>query len=192
MSKGLVYASIDIEADGPNPMKNNMVSIGIVFTDESGKILHEYEADLKPLEGHEPDPITMDEFWSKHESEWARIQREGRDYKDVMLEIYDLCTIRFKDHNVKWLAKPAAFDWQWVSSYAYLAFGYQWPYFKATCISTLKNLYWDLTNLSREEMSAKEAEWTKGTSMTHRAVDDARYQAALYHGVSNALRDLVK
>lgn len=194
--KGLVYASVDIEADGQNPMRNNMRSIGIVFTDETGKILHEYLGDIKPLKGHEPDPATMEEFWSKHQDELARINKNSRPYQEVMLEIFELVNIRFKDHKVEWIAAPAAYDWAWVSAYAHLyleeADFKPLPH-KAKCISTVRGLYWDLhPNLTRKQLNERITEWTKGTKLTHCAVDDARYQAAMFHALMRELKRFSK
>ena len=33
----IIYAHFDIEADGPSPAMNNMISLGISFTDSQGK-----------------------------------------------------------------------------------------------------------------------------------------------------------
>lgn len=200
MSKGLVFASVDIEADGPNPMTNSMLSIGIVFTDETGKILHEYGADLEPLKGHHADPLTLMEFWSQHQDEWKRIRQNAQYAGDVMRKIHDLCVSRFKDYKVVWVARPAAYDWQWVSSYANLYLGDKWKYFKAECISTMRNIYWEMIKPEKKEdqdaawseFKGYIAKWTEGTAMTHNALDDARYQAALFHGLRGALKPILR
>ena len=60
------YLSVDIEADGPSPYKNSMLSFGVTLLTKDKKILSKWEWNLRPLEGHEADPKTMKEFWQKN------------------------------------------------------------------------------------------------------------------------------
>lgn len=43
-------------------------------------------------------------------------------------------------------------------------------------------------DLTRQQLDERIAKWTEGTEMTHKAVDDARYQAAMFHGLMRELK----
>ena len=62
-----VYVSIDIETDGPFPGPNSMLSLGAAaFLRGNPEPIATFEANLKPLEGANPDPKTA-EWWSQQD-----------------------------------------------------------------------------------------------------------------------------
>jgi hypothetical protein len=44
----MLYCHFDVEADGPDPLNNSMISIGITFTDCKGKELNSFLGDFHP------------------------------------------------------------------------------------------------------------------------------------------------
>lgn len=64
MEKENVYFSFDVEADGPSPCRNSMMSLGVALLDENKTILNTWECNFKPLDGHVQDSDTM-EWWAK-------------------------------------------------------------------------------------------------------------------------------
>ena len=197
LTKGRVlYAHFDIEADGPSPAFNSMLSIGIVFTEAStGKIVHEFLGDFEPLDNHETDQATMTEFWERDENnrkELQRIRDNSRPLFDVMSDLND--TIKaMQAKRVTWVARPSAYDWQWLNYYqnVYLHEGGSGSLtgnpkrqaFKAIDASTMRDIYQDQWGLGRKEMDEVCKEWTSDTgfNMTHNPLDDARYQAVIFH-----------
>lgn len=181
----VVYAHFDVEADGPSPAINNMVSFGILFTDETGKQLESLQMDLKPLPNHYPDQRTMDEFWSKNQEEWDRIKRNAMEPRIAMLAL-NMILQKFATAGaeVEWVANPAAYDWQWINYYwwhpsvrtqDFVDIGYS-----TVCQSTMRREYKRRHNLTGDQMKDLIAQWTEGLEMTHNPLDDARYQAAIF------------
>ena len=63
MSKPIFYLSFDVETDGPAPLVNNLLSIGIVGLEEStSNVVFEFESNIKPLETHKSDTQCMETF----------------------------------------------------------------------------------------------------------------------------------
>lgn len=58
-------------------------------------------------------------------------------------------------------------------------------------MSTMRTVWETLSGISaRDEMNAYfKAKWTGDLLMTHNGLDDARYQAAIFHGMDRELRD---
>jgi len=57
------YISLDIETDGPVPMPNSMLSLGMAaFKAETGTMLDTFGINILPLIGGRQDPQTM-EWW---------------------------------------------------------------------------------------------------------------------------------
>ena len=47
----VLFAHFDVEADGPSTATNNMISLGIVFTDPNGVEVDSFLGDMEPLPG---------------------------------------------------------------------------------------------------------------------------------------------
>ncbi len=68
-----IYVSIDIEADGPIPSANSMLSIGAAaFRRGSTSPISTFEANLEPLPGAGQDPDTM-AWWSRFPEAWTHV-----------------------------------------------------------------------------------------------------------------------
>lgn len=114
--KETVFLSFDIEADGPSPVTNSMLSLGACLIREDKSVLREWEWKFKPLEGHVQDEDTMD-FWSRNKEAYEYSTNDQKDpmeifskWKSEILELklaYDIMPI----------AWPSAYDWQWVNGY---------------------------------------------------------------------------
>lgn len=67
MAKDDIYVSVDIEADGPLPGSNSMLSLGAAaFREGSRTPVGTFEVNLEPLLGATPDPDTM-AWWAKQD-----------------------------------------------------------------------------------------------------------------------------
>lgn len=82
-----VYVSVDIEADGPLPGLNSMMSIGAAaFYEGSRTPVSTFEMNLAPLEGASADPETLS-WWAKQEpGVWEHATRDPGDPAEVMLK----------------------------------------------------------------------------------------------------------
>ncbi len=102
--------------------------------------------------------------------------------------------IKLSRENTKlvWVARPAAYDWMFLKCYHDLyrkhnlnaiPIGYS-----AVCLSSIKQVWKVFSGLKREEIDEHFKKWTKDIVMTHNGLDDARYQARIYHGLANELK----
>lgn len=112
-----IYVSLDIEADGPSPAQNSMMSIGAVAYNAQGKEMGRFYCNLLPLPGHSPSPKTM-AWWALPENEvaWRALQSNQTDPGQAMADFSDwLDSISGEKIMV---AGPAAYDAMWIQSYA--------------------------------------------------------------------------
>lgn len=196
-----LFAHFDIEADGPSPACNNMLSIGIVFTDNNGSMVTEFLGDFEVLPGKCEDPLTMQEFWERdanNKEELARIRKNARPVMTVMTELNQFIS-NLKAKRITWVARPAAYDWQWLNYYQYyylhhggigsLSGNPNRQVFKAIDASTMRDIYQVQSNLDNKAIDEQFKKWTdeSGFKMTHNALDDARFQAMVYHKLYSAL-----
>ena len=147
------YLSVDIEADGPSPYKNSMLSFGATLLTKDKKILSKWEWNLRPLEGHEADPKTMKEFWQKNaENKQAYKYCTTNPLDPIKVFQKFACILEEwqKEYKIVTVMWPSAYDWQWLNYY-FAAAGTDNPLgFSAFCISTFiksinpsKSIEWD-------------------------------------------------
>jgi hypothetical protein len=112
-----VYFSVDIEADGPIPGVNSMLSLGCAAFDPEGQALGTYSANLKPLPDATSDPKTM-AWWETQPNAWEACQANQRDPVDVMPEFANwVRTTVGEDVKPVFAAWPVGFDFTYVYWY---------------------------------------------------------------------------
>jgi hypothetical protein len=194
----IVFAHFDIEADGPTPATSNMINIGIVFTDNDGKTIHEACLDLLPRLGYPGDADTL-MWWTSdpdRKNEYERILREGANPIVAMGElnaalVHVLAVTGAK--KVTWVARPAAYDWMFLKCYHDLYKMHNKDAipigFSATCLSSIREVWKEFSGLKREDIDEYfKKKWTQDVVMTHNGLDDARYQARIYHGMVEEIK----
>lgn len=210
-TSGKVYLHADIEADGNSPANSNMLGFGVVATNGDGTELGAIEANifprdevtsvldpvsgqtkLKPL--YVPGPqLAPGGFWTREENQpaWEYLQKNRVSPTEAMSQldefrnkILDLCP----GSKIDWVMRPAAYDWQWIKAYweLYAPEGATDIGFSATCLSTMRDARKNRLRQTKEEARAEWASWTAGHPLTHKAIDDARHQAAAFHGLCEA------
>src|SRR5581483_10980864 len=97
----LLFLSFDIEADGPTPGINSMLSFGMVGFNEECNMIFEYEANLNSLPGAEQSISTM-EWWLKPEQAeaWKYVNNNKREPKDVFGELEKKINILAKEYKI--------------------------------------------------------------------------------------------
>jgi hypothetical protein len=181
-SSNNLYLSFDIEADGPSPSVNSMVSIGIYGFDGTGNEVVSYQRNIVPPENRIVDIPTKERFWDKNPEALKFVQTNQVSAEKCMSEIAELYK-KYKDDNYKivWVARPSAFDWQWLNCY-YNEFGPDDKPnigFSASCISTAFWIYCRQNNLSKDEQKELWNELKGEEEVTHNPLDDARCQAKI-------------
>lgn len=193
-----VFAHFDIEADGPTPATSNMINLGIVFTDIDGKIIEELCLDLQPRLGYPGDEDTL-KWWNSdpdRKKEYERIVAEGKNPLVAMDRLNDTLFRVFAKAGVikvTWVARPAAYDWMFLKCYHDLYRLHNKDAipigFSATCLSSIREVWKEFSGLKREAIDEYFKKWTKDLVMTHNGLDDARYQARIYHGMIEEIKE---
>jgi hypothetical protein len=182
-----VYVAVDIEADGPIPGVNSMMSIGAaafrapspgISIYECRKPISGFEANLAPLEGATPDPGTM-AWWNSQDPEVLEYVTKGqRPAEEVMVEF------------VKWLdelpGKPVmvtypSWDYMWVYWYT-MRFTGKRP-FGLGCLD-MKSMAFGVRDIRAFSKSVKRnypKKWMSGLPKhNHTALQDATGQGIMF------------
>jgi DNA polymerase III alpha subunit (gram-positive type) len=182
-SKPTLYLSFDVEADGPSPVNNSMVQLGIVAVTADGREIFSLCWNIEPHPNCSPDETTMKEFWAKHPEEWKATQTNQLSGDLVRQSLAQMVTKWSKEWRLQWIAYPAAFDWQWVKD---IYEHYNQPGdpdigYSAKCISTLLWGYEKTHGIKTpEQKEALKKELAGELTLTHNAEEDARYQARIF------------
>ena len=197
----IVIGHFDIEANGATPATSSMINLGIVFTDIDGKIIEELCLDLQPRLGYPGDADTL-KWWNSdpdRNKEYRRILRDGINPIAAMALLNDALGRVFAKTGVTkvtWVARPAAYDWMFLKCYHDLYCLHNKDAipigFSATCLSSIREVWKEFSGLNREAIDEYFKKWTKDVVMTHNGLDDARYQARIYHGLVEELKDYAK
>lgn len=186
-----LFMSFDIEADGPTPMVNNLLSIGIVGITMDKEIVFTYEANIEPLASHVPDEKCMQTFWLKPEQKlaWDRLQVNKRNYVTVFEELGSQLKELNATYNLRFVAFPACFDWMFLKCYYELAKAnseskerFHDIGFLCECASTLWDVYKEKNNLTSTtfagDLFKRWGEFDEKTN--HMALSDAIVQGKFY------------
>lgn len=183
-----VYFSFDIEADGPSPAKNSMLSFGLVVFDQAGKEIGSLKKNLQPRPGAVQDKRCMEEFWAKQPEAWKRTTENAVDPKEFAEAVADMWKA-FEGHGKRvWIANPAAYDWQWLKYYyeAYKTEEMPDIGYSAKCIGTLWSSQCAQKGMSQsqewdeEEKRMKEIAVKLEGHVPHDAEHDARVQGLFF------------
>src|SRR3954453_11345937 len=171
-----IYVSTDVEADGPIPGPNSMLSFASAAYTDQKKLLGTFSANLQTLPGATPDPKTM-EWWKTQPDAWAECRRELQDPKDAM-PAYVKWLKSLKGKPV-FVAYPAAYDFMFVYWYM-IRFAGESPFsFSALDIKSYAMALLG-TGFRETVKSNMPAAWFDPLPHTHQALDDAIGQGALF------------
>jgi hypothetical protein len=171
-----IYVSTDIEADGPIPGPNSMLSLGSAAFQADGTRVDTFYANLEFLPGATGHPETM-KWWEKHAEAWKASRQEVRDPAEVMKE-YVAWLERLPGRPV-FVGYPAAYDFMFVYWYLMRFVGRSPFSFSALDIKTMA-----MTMLGKDfHASTKKnmpKEWFGQTLHSHVALQDALEQGVLF------------
>src|SRR2546421_11461534 len=109
-----IYVSTDVEADGPIPGPNSMLSLASAAYTGQKKLLGTFSANLQTLPGATADPKTM-EWWKTQPKAWAECRRELQDPTDAMRAYVKW--LKSLEGKPVFVAYPAAYDFMFVYWY---------------------------------------------------------------------------
>ena len=177
-----VFISFDIEAEGPVPLIHHLRMVGFVVIDTNKNILDRKEWSVVRQEGCITDPACMTEFWAHNKELQQFIDKNALSVETCMNQLNAwLKQVYATYKKVTWIARPASYDTQWINGPLN-----KWctdkeivtvPY-SVHCISTTKRIC-DMLDIQVTDSKDQ---------LTHRAVEDAEFQALMYVDMLDKLK----
>jgi hypothetical protein len=171
-----IYVSTDIEADGPIPGPHSMLSFGSAAFRADKTLVGTFEANLATLPGAQGDSKTM-QWWQRQPEAWTACRTNIREPVEVMPEYVGW--LKSLPGRPVFVGYPAGYDFMFV--YWYLTrFAGESPFsHSALDIKTyaMALLGRDYRDSVKKNMPSR---WFDDFPHTHRALDDAMGQGALF------------
>lgn len=180
-----IYVSTDVEADGPIPGPNSMLSFASAAFRISGELVSTFSANLELLPGASADPETQT-WWKSQPEAWAAC-RTGCRPPEVAIPAY-VEWLRSLPGKPIFVGYPVAYDFMFVYWYL-IRFTGQSPFsHSALDIKTAAMVALDVPycDVSKRNMPRS---WFGDQPHTHVALDDAIGQGVLF---CNILKELKK
>lgn len=180
-----VYVSTDVEADGPIPGPHSMLSFGSAAYLEDKTLVATFSVNLEELEGATGHPETM-AWWATQPDAWAA-SREAPEPPEQAMKRYRDWLKQLPGKPV-FVGYPAAYDFLFVYWYL-IRFAGESPFshsaldIKTYAMAVLGKPFRDT---SKRSMPRR---WFDGLPHTHRAIDDAIEQGALFCNMLKESRD---
>ena len=171
-----IYVSTDVEADGPIPGRNSMLSFASAAYRADKTLIATFEANLELLPGATGDPKTMG-WWKTQEAAWTACRTNPRDPAAVMPEY--VAWLKALPGKPVFVGYPVAYDFMFVYWYL-IAFAGESPFshsaldIKSFAMAVLGTEY----RASNKRNMPKA--WFDPIPHTHVALDDAKGQGALF------------
>lgn len=171
-----IYISTDIEADGPIPGPNSMLSFASAAYLADKTLVGTFSANLELLPGASGDPKTM-AWWETQPAAWAACRTDLRDPAEAMSAY--VAWLKTLPGKPVFVAYPAAYDFMFVYWYL-IRFAGKSPFshsaldIKSYAMAVMKKEYRESTkrNMPRS--------WFDDIPHTHVALDDAKGQGLLF------------
>ena len=111
------YVSIDIEADGPAPGLNSMLSLGAAAFTSDGALAQTFSANLEPLPKAHEDERTM-RWWASQPAAWEACRAQTQDTEQALGSFHAWVERQAKTLGLPvMVAFPASYDAMWVQWY---------------------------------------------------------------------------
>lgn len=171
-----IYVSTDVETDGPIPSVNSMLSFGSAAYLPDKTLVSTFTANLETLPEAVADPRTM-EWWRSFPEAWTAC-RENPEPPEVVMPQY-VAWLKSLPGLPVFVGYPVAFDFMFVYWYL-IRFAGESPFshsaldIKTYAMARLKKRYRDSVKRNMPKR------WFDPLPHTHRALDDAIEQGALF------------
>jgi len=171
-----IYVSTDIEADGPIPGPNSMLSLGSAAFTGDGRMVGTFSANLEVLEGAAGHPDTM-AWWKQNQAAWDQTRTQLQNPADAMARY--LGWIKALPGKPVFVGYPVAYDFLFVYWYL-IKFTGESPFshsaldIKTFAMAMLGLPYRDSTKRNMPKR------WFPQAPHTHVALDDAIEQGQLF------------
>ena len=180
-----IYVSVDIEADGPLPGLNSMISLGAAaFVEGNRTPIATFEINIMPLEGATQAPLTM-AWWAKFPDAWEHVTMDPADPGYAMMAFWLWLK---KLPGVPVMVTFPAWDFMWVHWYLMKYMGDNPMGIAPLDIKSLAFAEMNTRNYKHTTKRRMPKHWFEGCpAHTHKALDDAIGQGVLF---INLLRDM--
>lgn len=179
-----IYVSTDIESDGPIPGPHSMLSFGSAAFTADKQIVSTFEANLNTLPGAAGHPDTM-AWWKTQPEAWVAHRENLRDPEEAMPAY--VTWLKSLPGKPIFVGYPAGFDFLFVYWYL-IRFAGESPFsFSALDVKTfaMAVLKVDYREAVKRNMPKR---WFDDLPHTHKALDDAIGQGALFCNILAANR----
>lgn len=177
-----IYVSTDIEADGPIPGPNSMLSFASAAYRADKTLVGTFSRNLETLPEAQPDPKTA-AWWQSQPEAWAACRQDAQPPQEAMSDY--LAWLKSLPGKPVFVAYPAAYDFLFVYWYL-IRFTGESPFsHSALDIKTfaMALLGRDYRESTKRNMPRR---WFDNLPHRHVALDDAIEQGALF---CNMLRE---
>jgi hypothetical protein len=176
MAQPEIYVSTDIEADGPIPGPNSMLSFASAAFLAGGKQVGTFTANLATLPGAQGDEKTM-AWWQTQPEAWAACRKDPREPAEVMPEY--VAWLKALPGKPVFVGYPVAYDFLFMYWYM-IRFAGESPFSHSAL--DLKTFAMALLGREYRESSKRNMppEWFGEAPHTHVALDDAIGQGVLF------------
>ncbi len=171
-----IYVSTDVETDGPIPGPHSLLSFASAAYPADKTLLGTFSANLHTLPGASGHPDTM-AWWQTQPEAWAAARSDPRDPAEAMRAY--VAWLKALPGTPVFVAYPAGFDFLFVYWYL-IRFAGESPFsFSALDVKTfaMALLRSDYRQAVKRNMPRH---WLGPLPHTHRALDDAVEQGALF------------
>ena len=177
-----IYVSTDVETDGPTPGPNSMLSLGSAAYLADKTLVGTFTANLETLPAATGNPETM-RWWETQPEAWRACRENPKPVVQVMTSY--VAWLKTLPGEPVFVAYPAAFDFMYVCWYLNSfagenPFGWSALDIKTYAMAMLKV---DFNHTYKRNMPRS---WFDELPYTHKALDDALAQGALF---CNMLRE---
>jgi hypothetical protein len=179
-----IYISTDVEADGPIPGPNSMLSFASAAYLPDKNLVGSFSVNLETLPGASPDPKVMD-WWKQHPEAWEACRVDPQPPETAMTYYVDW--IDSLPGKPVFVGYPAAYDFMFVYWYLIRFVGRSPFSHSALDIKTLAMAAMNTPYRQSKKRNMPD-EWFEGFPHTHNALDDAIGQGVLFCNILAALR----
>ncbi len=138
------------------------------------------------MKGTEMDPKCKATFWDKNPEAKKHVDTDQKELDVGVAIIYNWLEELEQEYEIdNFMMAPAGFDWMFVKPFLeiYKPQGATFDiskFYSPVCISSIFKEYCQDQNLNKKEQGDLKAKLMGASSITHKAHEDARFQAALY------------
>lgn len=178
-----LYVSTDVEADGPIPGPHSMLSFGSAVYTRDKELIATFEANLETIEGASAHPETQ-KWWDTEPDAWqacrSNLQSPAKAMKNYVAWLKAL------PGKPVFVGYPVSYDFMFVYWYM-MKFVGESPFshaaldIKTLAMAELKSTY---REASKHHMPKH---WFDDLPHTHKALDDAIEQGALFCNILTAI-----